>query len=113
MYYMYEQYGKYNYNECRRTLTKKTVDANGHVCSFLSHAKIFVPVHNRANHWVLFVVCPADRKITIIDSLYYQGSWHVMMLNNIVKFIHDYKKSKKIQKINWLGTCIRLLWINN
>jgi Ulp1 family protease len=73
VYYMYEQYGKYNYNGCRHMVTKKTVDANGHVWSFLSHEKIFFPVHKHANHWVLFVVFPADRQITIIDSLYDQG----------------------------------------
>jgi Ulp1 family protease len=67
MYYMYEQYEKYNYNGCRRVVTKKTVNSNGHARSFLSHAKIFVPVHKNANYWVLFVVCSADRKITIID----------------------------------------------
>jgi hypothetical protein len=94
MYYMYEQYRKYNYNGCRRMVRKKKVYANRHVWSFLSHEKIFVPVHNHANHWVLFVVCPADRQITFIDSLYYQGLWNVMMLDNIVKFIHDYNKSK-------------------
>jgi hypothetical protein len=70
MYYMYEQYEKYNYNGCCRMVTKKTVDLNGHVMSFLSHKKIFVPVHKDLNHWVIFVICSADRNITIIDSLY-------------------------------------------
>jgi hypothetical protein len=37
MYYMYDQYGIYNYNGCRRMVTNKTVDSNGHVISFLSH----------------------------------------------------------------------------
>jgi Ulp1 family protease len=94
MYYMYEQYEKYNYNGCRYMVTNKTVDANGHVWFFLAHEKIFVPFYKHANHWVLFVFCPADRQITIIDSLYDKGPWHVMMLDNIVKFIHDYEKSK-------------------
>jgi Ulp1 family protease len=92
MYYMYEQYERYNYNGCRRMVTKKTVDSNGHVMSFLSHEKICVPVHKDAHHWVLSVFCPADRQITIIDSLYDQGPWHFLMFNNIVKFIHDYEK---------------------
>jgi Ulp1 family protease len=73
-------------------VTKKTVDANGHVWSFLSHEKIFVPVHKHQHHWVLFVICLADRQTTIIDSLYDQGPWHIKMFHNIVKFIHDYKK---------------------
>jgi hypothetical protein len=73
MYYMYEQYEKYHYNGCRRMMTKKKFDANGHVWSFISHEKICVPVHKHANRWVLFVVCPADRQITIIDLLYDQG----------------------------------------
>jgi Ulp1 family protease len=50
---------------------------------------------------VLFVICPADRQITIIDSLYDQGLWHVLMFDNIVKLIHDYKKSKKIPEDKW------------
>jgi Ulp1 family protease len=62
-------------------VTKKTVDSNGHVMSFLSHEKIFVPVHKDANHWVLFVIFPADRQITIIDPLYDQGPWHVARLD--------------------------------
>jgi hypothetical protein len=71
-YYMYGQYKRYTYNGCRCMVTKKTVDSNVHVWSFLSHEKICVPVHKDANHWVLFVICPADQKITIIDSLYDQ-----------------------------------------
>jgi Ulp1 family protease len=73
-------------------VTKKTVNSNGHVWSFLSHEKIFVPVLKDANHWVLFVIFPANLQITIIDSLYNQGPWHVLMFDNIVKFIHDYEK---------------------
>jgi Ulp1 family protease len=92
MYYMYEQYEKYIYNGCRRMVTKKTVDLNGNVLSFLSHEKICTPVHKDLNHWVIFVICPADRQITIIDSLYDQGPWHVLLFDNIVNFIHDYKK---------------------
>jgi Ulp1 family protease len=101
MYYMYEQYEKYNYNGCHHMLTTKTVDLNGHIMSFISHEKIFVPVHKDLNHWVIFVICPADRQITIIDSLYDQGPWHVLMFDNIVKFIHDYKKSKDIPEDKW------------
>jgi Ulp1 family protease len=71
---------------------KQTVDENGLVWSFLSHEKIFVPVHKHGNHWVLFVICPADRQITIIDSLYDQGSWHVMMFDNIVNSVDDCEK---------------------
>jgi Ulp1 family protease len=92
MYYMYEQYEKYNTNGCRSMVMNKTVDSNGHVWSFLSHDKICVPVNKDANHWVLFVVCPAERQITIIHSLYDQGPWHVMMFDNIVKFVHNYEK---------------------
>jgi Ulp1 family protease len=94
MYYMYDQYIKYNYNGCRHMVTKKTIDANGHVWYFLPHEKICVPVHKHQHHWVLFVICPAHQQITIIDSLYDQGPWHVKMFDNILKFIHDYKKSK-------------------
>jgi Ulp1 family protease len=75
-------------------VTKKTVDSNEHFWSFLSHKKILVPFHKDANHWVMFVICPADRQITIIDSLYDQGPWHILMFDNIVKFIYDYEKSK-------------------
>jgi Ulp1 family protease len=82
-------------------VTKRTVDSNGHVWSFLSHEKIFVLVHKHAHHWVLFVICPADRQITIIDLLYDQGPWHAMMFDNIVKFIHDYEKSKETPKDKW------------
>jgi Ulp1 family protease len=53
------------------------------------------------NHWFLFVNFPADRQITIIDSLYDQGPWHVKNFDNIVKCIHDYKKSKEIPKYKW------------
>jgi hypothetical protein len=98
MYYMYGQYEKYNYNGCCRMVTKKTVDSNGHVWPFISHEKTFVPVHKDANNWVLFVIFPADRQTTIIDSLYDQGLWHILMFDNIVKFIQDFKKSKDIPK---------------
>jgi Ulp1 family protease len=70
-------------------LKKKKVDSNGHVMSFISHEKICVPVHKALNHWFQFVICPAYRQITIIDSLYDQGPWHVLMFENLVKFIHE------------------------
>jgi hypothetical protein len=65
-------------------VTKKKVDSNGHVMSFLSHEKICVPVHKDLNHWVLFVICPADGQITIIDSLYDQGPWHGWHMHSVV-----------------------------
>jgi Ulp1 family protease len=82
-------------------VTKERVDANGHVWSFLSHEKIFVPVHKHQNHWFLFVIFSADREINIIDLLYNQGPWHVKTFDNIVNFIHDYAKSKEIPKDKW------------
>jgi hypothetical protein len=69
-------------------------------CHFCSTRK-FVPVHKDLNHWVLFVVCPADREITIIDSLYDQGSWHGLMFENLVKFIHEYERSKDLPQDKW------------
>jgi hypothetical protein len=101
MYYMYDQYGKYNYNGCRCMVTKKTVDSNGHVMPFLPHKKICVPVHKDLNHWVIFVIFPADRQITIIDSLYDQEPWHVLMFQNLVKFIPEYERSKYLPQDKW------------
>jgi Ulp1 family protease len=92
MHYMYDQYGKDNYNGCHCMVKMKKVDSHGHVMSFMSHKKIFVTVHKDLNHWVLFVICPADQQITIIDSLYDQGPWHVLMYESLVKFIHEYDK---------------------
>jgi Ulp1 family protease len=79
----------------------KTVDENGHVWSFLYHVKIFFPVHKHGNHCMIFVICPADRKITIIESLYDQGSRHVTIFDNMVKFIHDYETSKELPQDKW------------
>jgi hypothetical protein len=72
MFSMYKEHEAYTYNACHHMLAHKTVDEDGHVWSFLSQDKIFVPVHTHNNHWVLFVVCSADRQITVIDSLYDQ-----------------------------------------
>jgi Ulp1 family protease len=73
-------------------VTKKEVYAQRHVWSFLSHEKILGPVRKHGIHWLLFVICPANRQINIIDSLYDQGSCHVKMFDNIAKLIEKYEK---------------------
>jgi hypothetical protein len=50
---------------------------------------------------VIFVICPAGRQITTIDSLYDQGKWHVTIFENLVRFIHDYDKSKELPQDKW------------
>jgi hypothetical protein len=40
------------------------------------------PVHKHQHHWVLFVIFPAYRQITIIDSLYDQGLWQSTILSS-------------------------------
>jgi Ulp1 family protease len=69
-YYMYLAKGEYDFHACRCWVTNKSVDDDGHVWSFLSHEMIFVPVHEHNDHWVLFIICPVNREITVIDSLY-------------------------------------------
>jgi hypothetical protein len=56
MYYMYIIKVEYDLNACRRWVTGKTVDDDGHVWYFLSHKMIFVPVQKSNNHWVLFII---------------------------------------------------------
>jgi hypothetical protein len=41
MCYMYIAKGEYDFDACRHWVTKKTVDDDGHVWSFLSHDMIF------------------------------------------------------------------------
>jgi hypothetical protein len=101
MLYMYIQNEAYNCNACHRMVTNKTVDEDGHVWSFLSHVKIFVPVHKHNNHWVIFVICPAERQITVIDSLYDQGQWYVTIFDNLVRFIHQYERSRDLPQDKW------------
>jgi hypothetical protein len=110
MYYMYIQTEAYNFNACR-CWGGGAVENDGHVGTFLSHDKIFVPVHKSNNHWVIFIICPADRQIAVFDSLYEPRQWYVTILDNLVRFIHDYQKSKDI--LNGLGICIRLLSRSN
>jgi hypothetical protein len=101
MYYMHITKGEYYFNVCRRWVTKRTVDDDGHVWSFLSHDLIFVPVHKSKNHWVLFVRCPPNQEINVIDSLSDRIQGHVTIFDNLEKFIHDYQKSKDIPQDRW------------
>jgi hypothetical protein len=101
MFYMHVKYETCNYNACRRMVTHKTVDENGHVWSFLSHDKICIPIHKHVNHWVLFVIFPADQQITIIYYLYDQGKGHVHIFDNFVRFIRYYKKLKELLQEKW------------
>jgi Ulp1 family protease len=87
---------------CHHWVTKKSVDDDRHVVwSFLSHEMIFVPVHKNNDHWVLFIIWPASRDITVIDSLYDTRQWHVIIFLNLVKFIQDYHNSKELPEDQW------------
>jgi hypothetical protein len=113
MFYMYDQYGKYNYSGCHRMVTKKRVDENGHVWSFLSHEKLSVHVHNRGNNGgSLSFVQPTDKLILLIHYMIRDRGTSQCSTILLSSFTTTRNK-KKFQKTNGLGTCIRLLWINS
>jgi hypothetical protein len=56
-------------------VTKKTVDENGHVWSFLSHDKICVTVHKHGTQWVLFVICPAVKAMVVAGGWLDTRAW--------------------------------------
>jgi hypothetical protein len=48
-----------------------------------------------------FIICPANQEIAVSDSLYETTQWHVTIFDNLVKFLHDYQKSKDIPEDRW------------
>jgi hypothetical protein len=99
MYYMFVQLGRYDFDSCRRWVTKREVNADGHVFSFMSHELILVPVN--MENVCLFVIFPANREIIAIDSLYDPRSqYHINIYHHLVQFIQDYQK-KSLQQDEW------------
>jgi hypothetical protein len=102
VYYMFVQLGRYDFDSCRRWATKREVNDDGHVFSFMSHELISVPVNMENVHWCLFVICPANREIIVIDSLYDPRSqYHVNIYHHLVHFIQDYQKTKSLPQDEW------------
>jgi Ulp1 family protease len=88
MYYMFVQLGHYNFDSCRHWVTKREVNDDGHMISFMSHELISVPMNMENVHWCLFLICPANREIIVIDSLYDPRSqYHVNIYHHLVHFI--------------------------
>jgi Ulp1 family protease len=99
MYYMFVQNERYDFDACRRWVTKKDVNSDGHVLSFMSHELMFVPVNMDNVHWILFVICPENREMIVIDSLYDPISqYHISMYRNLVHFIQEYQRKKRFHK---------------
>jgi Ulp1 family protease len=97
MHYMFFQFDHYDFDACRRWVTKREVNPDVHVFWFMSNELIFVPVNMENVQWVLFVICPANREIFVVDSLYDPRSqYHVNIYHNLVPFIQDYQKTKSL-----------------
>jgi hypothetical protein len=91
-----------DFNACRPLVMKKEVNNGGQVFSFLSHEAIFVPVNMNNVHWVLFVICPPNREILAINSLYDPTSpFHFTIYHNLVHFIQDYHQLKSLPQDRW------------
>jgi hypothetical protein len=101
MYNMYIETGTYNFNNCRRFVTKRTV-VDGKVFSFLSHEKVFIPVNKDGNHWCLVTIIFANREIMFIDSLNKpNSSWHIDIYSNLLRFIQEYQLNMGFQEDAW------------
>jgi hypothetical protein len=100
MYYMFVQFDRYDSDAC--WVPKRGVNPDGHVFLFMSHELMFVPVNMENVHWVLFIICPANREIIVIDSLYDPKSqYHVNIYHNLVRFIQDYQKTRLLPQDRW------------
>jgi hypothetical protein len=55
-YQMYFANEHYDLNACHHWVTKKDVNYDGHIFSFLSHKMVFVPVNINNVHLVLFAI---------------------------------------------------------
>jgi hypothetical protein len=113
MFYMYVQHEAYTYNACHHMVTSKTVEKNRHVWSFLSHDKIFIPVHKHNNHWVLFVICPPDRKLLLLITYMIMENGMRPFLTILLGSLMITKDKKNSPKTHGLGICILSLSINN
>jgi hypothetical protein len=68
----------------------------------MSHDLISVPVNMENVHWVLFVICPENQEIIVIDSMYDPRSqYHINFYHNCVQFIQDYQKTKSLPQDKW------------
>jgi hypothetical protein len=68
----------------------------------MSHELIFLPVNMDTVHWVLFFICPANREIIVIDSLYDPRiQYHINMYHNLVRFIQDYQRTTPLPQDEW------------
>jgi Ulp1 family protease len=83
----------YIYNNVRRWVK---------VINILDYDYIFIPTNTNKDHWVLFVIVPAERRIECYDSLYEAGGFHYESLSLIIRFIKDYQGRNKLHVDDWM-----------
>jgi hypothetical protein len=102
MHYMFLQLGRHYFDSCILWVTKREVNADGHVFLFMYHQLISVPVNMENVHWCVFVICAANCEIIVIDSLYNPRSqYHVNIYHHPVHLIQDYQKTKSLSQDKW------------
>jgi Ulp1 family protease len=70
VYYKFLAKEEYDFSAWHHWATKKDMNDDGHIFSFLSHEVICVPVNMKNMHWILFYIIPVNREMLVIDSLY-------------------------------------------
>jgi Ulp1 family protease len=68
----------------------------------LDYDYVFIPTNINKDHWVIFVIVPAERWIECYDSLLEAGAFHYELLSVLIRFIKEYQVRNKLPVDDWI-----------
>jgi Ulp1 family protease len=92
-YYISKVRNIYRYNSARRWVK----DIN-----ILDYDYVFIPTNANKDHWVLFIIVPAERRIECYDSLREAGGFHYESLSVIIRCIKEYQVLNQLPVDDWM-----------
>jgi hypothetical protein len=72
--------------------------------NLLDYDYVFIPTNKNEQHWVLFIIVPADLRVDCFDSLYEAGGFHYESLSVIIILLKDYQVMNKLPVDDWKGS---------
>jgi hypothetical protein len=83
----------YRYNSVRRWVKDIKI---------FDYEYVFIPTNITTDHWVLFVIVPAERRIDCYDSRLEAGAFHYESLSVLMRFIKEYQVRNNLQVDDWI-----------
>jgi Ulp1 family protease len=83
----------YRYNSVQRWVT----DIN-----ILDYDYVLIPTNINKDHWVLFIIVPAERQIDCDESRVEAGAFNYELLSVLIRFIKEYQALNQLSVDDWI-----------